>query len=273
MKKRTQRVMIGSLALLLAAFLPANQNASGQTARPEEVTFPSGKLVLHGFVYKPEGSAPFPAVVYNHGSERKPGSRLELAQAFVSKGYVFFLPHRRSHGNSPSDAFVDSLYDQGARGIVALHEIHLEDQLAALSYLKRLSYVDPNRIAVAGCSYGGIQTVLSVEANAEQKLGLRAAVDFAGGAMSWRSHSLRERMLRAVRQATIPIFFIQAQNDYDLSPSRTLAGELERLAKPHKLLIYPPFGATAREGHGFCGARGADIWGPEVLKFIETYLK
>jgi dipeptidyl aminopeptidase/acylaminoacyl peptidase len=133
--------------------------------------------------------------------------------------------------------------------------------------------VDPTRIAVAGCSYGGIQTILAVEANAEHKLGLRAAIDFAGGAMSWGSFSLRYRMIKAVRQATIPILFVQAENDYDLGPSRTLAGELDRLGKPHKLLIYPPFGATAQEGHGFCGARGAETWGSDVLKFIEAHLK
>ncbi len=264
-----QTVMIGFVAFLAATFLPASQSAWGQTARPEEVTFPSGKLVLHGYLYKPEGSGPFPAVLYNHGSERKPGSRVELAQAFASKGYVFFYPHRRSHGRSPSDSFVDSLYEQGARGVVALHEIHLEDQLAALHYIKGLPYVDPGRIAVAGCSYGGIQTILAVEANTEMKLGLRAAIDFAGAAISWgKAFDLRERMLRAVRKATVPILLIQAENDYDLSPSHALAKELERLGKPHKLLIYPPFGATAQEGHGFCGARGSPKRGHEVFSFL-----
>ena len=131
-------------------------------------------------------------------------------------------------------------------GAIALHETHLEDQLAALAYLKQLPDVDAQRIAVAGCSYGGIQTVLAVEANAEQKLGLRAAIDFAGGAESWRSLSLRDRMIRAIRKADIPVLFIQAENDYDLGPSRTLAGELEQLGKPHKLLIFPPYRKYSR---------------------------
>jgi len=91
---------------------------------------------------------------------------------------------------------VESLRAQGVGGAIALHETHLEDQLAALAYLTQRSDVQPHRIAVAGCSYGGIQTVLALEANAEQKLGLRAAIDFAGGAMSWRSSSLRARMIR-----------------------------------------------------------------------------
>ena len=165
---------------------------------------------------------------------------------------------------------MDSLYAQRAGGVVALQETHLEDQLAALSYLKELSYVDANRIAVAGCSYGGIQTVLAVEANAEQKLGLRAAIDFAGGAMSWNSFSLRARMIAAVRKATIPVLFIQVENDYDLNPSRTLAGELEQLGKPNKLLIFPPYGQTHEEGHGGFCSRGGDIWGPAVFSFLDS---
>ena len=249
-------------------------SAPAVAAQPEEVTFPSGKLVLRGFIYKPEGSGPFPAVLYNHGSERKPGWKPELGEFFSSKGYVFFVPHRSSHGRSPSDSFVDSLYDQGRHGVVALHEVHLEDQLAALNYLNALPYVHPDRITVAGCSYGGIQTILAVEANADMKLGLRAAINFAGAAITWRrAYDLRERMFRAVRKATVPILLIQAENDYDLSPSRALATELEKLGKTHKLSIYPPYGSTVQDGHGGFCLKGAEAWGAEVLSFLASSLQ
>jgi carboxymethylenebutenolidase len=247
--------------------------ASGRAlaAQPSEVTFPSGRLTLSGFVYKPEGKAPFPAVLYNHGSERKPGSKPELGGLFSGKGYVFFVPHRRGHGRSPDDPHVDSLYNQGLRGAVALHEVHLEDQLAALNYLKGLPYVDTNKIFVAGCSYGGIQTILAVEANAEMKLGLRAAVDFAGAAMTWaRAPNVRDRLFTAVRKATIPVLFVQAENDYDLSPSRALAQELEKLGKPHKVVIFPPYGKSAADGHGGFCFRGGDVWGAEVFSFLAS---
>lgn len=251
---------------LLLLFLKATVLSAAQ---PHEITFPSGKLMLHGFIYRPQGKGPFPAVLYNHGSEDKPGWKPELGEFFSSKGYVFFVPHRRGQGRSPNDSYVESLRAQGVAGAIALHETHLEDQLSALAYLKQLSDVDPRRIAVAGCSYGGIQTVLAVEANAEQKLGLRAAIDFAGGAESWRSSSLRSRMARAIRKADIPVLFIQAENDYDLGPSRTLARELEQLGKPHKLLIFPAYGNTHAEGHGVFCSQAADVWGPEVLSFLD----
>lgn len=242
-------------------------------AEPEEVKFASGKLTLHGFLYKPEGRGPFPAILYNHGSERKPGTKPELGKLFSAKGYVFFVPHRRSHGRSPHDAHIDSLYDQGRGSIVTLQEFHLEDQLAALSYLKALPYVDTGRIAVAGCSYGGIQTVLAAETNTQQKLGLRAAVNFAGAAQSWQgSFSLRDRLIRAVGRTTIPMMFVQAENDYDLTPSRVLSAELERLGKPNKVAIYPPYGTTREEGHGGFCFRATDVWGDEVLAFLAAHV-
>lgn len=249
-------------------------SAPALAAQPEEVTFSSGKLALRGFIYKPEGRGRFPALLYNHGSERKPGWKPELGKLFSARGYVFFVPHRRSHGRSASDSFVDSLYAQGARGVVALHEIHLEDQLAGLQYLKILPYVDPARIAVAGCSYGGIQTILAVEANAEMKLGLRAAIDFAGAAITWsKASDLRDRMIQAVRKTTVPVLLIQAENDYDLSPSHALAKELEQLGKPHKVSIYPPYGSTTQDGHGGFCTRGGDVWGAEVFSFLAAAMQ
>src|SRR5437660_12618253 len=71
----------------------------------ETVTFPSGEITLHGMLYKPEGTGPFPAVIYNHGSA--PGMMSEQAFAalgpvFASHGWIFFGPYRRGQGLSAS---------------------------------------------------------------------------------------------------------------------------------------------------------------------------
>jgi hypothetical protein len=55
-----------------------------------------------------------------------------------------------------------------------------DDVVAALNYLKSQPFVDPARIAISGCSYGGIQTLLT----GEHDLGVMALVPFAPGAMS-----------------------------------------------------------------------------------------
>jgi len=266
------------LAVLLAlVFLFSTPALSQSSPSPIEVTFPSGNLVLHGFLYKPEGQGPFPAVLWNHGSERRPGWLLELAPIFLSKGYIFFIPHRRGQGRSPGDYVMD-LLDRARqsggpearnRKLVDLMEVHLEDQMAALAYLKGLTDVDQQRLAVAGCSFGGIQTVLM----AEKGLGLRAAVDFAGAAQNWeQTPELRARMIQAVRRARMPVFFIQAKNDYDTSPSRDLAAAMEKSAKPHALQIFPSFGKSNQDAHEFC-IHGADLWAPLVFSFLNQSMQ
>jgi hypothetical protein len=43
-------------------------------------------------------------------------------------------------------------------------------------------------------------------------------------------------MTRAVKNAKAPILFFEAENDYDLSPSKTLAAAMKD-ARPHELKI------------------------------------
>jgi carboxymethylenebutenolidase len=236
----------------------------------EEVTFSSGKLILHGFIHKPEGNAPFPAILMNHGSEQFPKSGRGIVEPYVNQGYVVFFPHRRGQGcsSSQSEYIMDSINREPAttrdKKFVELQEIHLEDTIAALSYLKQLPYVNKNRIIMAGCSFGGIQTVLATE----QQLGIRASVAFAPAAMAWCSLPLlRLRLIKAIRLATVPIMLIQAENDYDLTPTKTMAAELEKANKPHKLLIFPAFGTTHADGHSF-SVRGEQVWGNEVFLFL-----
>ena len=88
---------------------------------------------------------------------------------------------------------------------------HLDDQMAALAWLGKQSFVASNKIAVAGVSFGGIQTILGVE-----KAKYCAAIDAAGAAQSWaKAPQLHQLMLHAVKNAKAPIFFFQAENDYD----------------------------------------------------------
>jgi len=265
------RSFLITILIELPALLPEAAAAQPQ-ANPREVTFSSGKIVLHGFIYKPEGKGPFPALLWNHGSERRPGWLPDLAPIFLSKGYILFIPHRRGHGRSPGEYVMDQLARAGANGglhardkkLVELMEEHLEDQVAALTYLKSLPEVDSQRIAIAGCSFGGIQTILM----AERGLGLRAAIDFAGAAQTWKeAPDLRDRLIKAVRQAQMPVLFMQAENDYDLAPSRTLSAEMEKANKPHAIQIFPRFGKTAQDAHEFC-VHGGEIWAPRVFSYL-----
>jgi hypothetical protein len=97
-------------------------------------------------------------------------------------------------------------------------------------------------------------------------------VEFAGAAMNWdRTPGLRKLMTEAALRLTIPIFFIQAANDYSIRPTRELTQALEGSGVIFQAKVFPPFGFNAHEGHLF-ERDGAHLWGPEVRQFLERHL-
>ena len=83
---------------------------------------------------------------------------------------------------------------------------------------------------------------------------------------------MRDRLTAAASKATIPVFFLQAENDYDLTPNRVLSEEVRKAGKSVQTKTYPAYGSGARDGHSFCW-RGTDTWGPDALAFIEASMK
>jgi carboxymethylenebutenolidase len=246
---------------------------------PEVVSFASGTLTLQGVLYKPKGGGPFPAVLFNHGSG--PGlTSDELFQAlgprFVARGWVFFAPWRRGQGLSEAAGpyIMDDIkaawqkdgISAAAAVLVRRHETdQLDDQLAGLAWLRAAPFVARGRIAVAGNSFGGIQTVLGVE-----RADYCAGIDMAGAAMSWKTNpQLQAIMTRAVRNARAPIFFFQAENDHDVAPTQVLSAAMKEAGKPYQARIYPPSGKAPGEGHGL-PLRGIGVWFDDVLRFLEN---
>ncbi|HEX8880351.1 MAG TPA: hypothetical protein VF749_10000, partial [Candidatus Acidoferrum sp.] len=46
----------------------AHAQTNGQPPSYETAFYPSGKFKIEAYVYKPEGTGPFPVAIYNHGS-------------------------------------------------------------------------------------------------------------------------------------------------------------------------------------------------------------
>ena len=236
---------------------------------PKFVTFSSGALTLGGFLYRPPGAGPFPAIVFNHGSEQFPGTKEGQAMFYVEHGFVLFVPHRRGQGRSKdAGAYINTIYSPTQPDSPAFADAlvtQADDVMAAIAYVASLPYVDKNRIATSGCSLGGIESLLA----AERGTGIVAAIDFAGASMTWATNvPLRERMKVAARNAKVPVFFLQAENDYDTTPSRVLSDEMKKAGKPMRIHIFPPNGHTPMEGHGFCTGGKNPPWGDDVLAFL-----
>ena len=222
-------------------------------------TFPSGSLVLHGVLFKPEGKGPFPAVLFNHGSYKDPSDAVEaLGPVFASRVWVMFAPHRRGQGlSAEAGAYIQDQIraswqkggvDEAAVTMTRLLETdHLSDQIAGFEWLKKQEFVSTNRIAVFGNSFGGIESLLGIG-----KLPYCAGVDASGGAESWsKAAELQTAMKHAARNSHGPIFLLQAENDYDLAPSFVLASEMKDAGKSFQLSVYPSYGNSEEEGHSF----------------------
>jgi dienelactone hydrolase len=239
---------------------------------PTELRIAGKEGAMQAYLWRPDGPGPFPAIVYNHGSERDPwvGSHGPVGLFFAKNGYVVLFPYRRGAGKSEGTHWsdrVDKLPDaQQYQGTIDALVDENDDVVAAVEWLRKQTYVDGRAVSVAGCSFGGIESLLT----AARPIGLHAVVDFAGGAMSWQANGpLRERMLQAAEAATVPVFFVQAANDFDTTPSSALSEAMRTKNKPYRVQIFPAFGASHQVGHSFC-IRGSDAWGPAVLDFLKN---
>ena len=64
---------------------------------------------------------------------------------------------------------------------------------------------------------------------------------------------------------------IQAGDDFNLTPSYTLGGELARLGKPHETRIYEAIGEQGGDGHGVFN-NAVWLWRTDAERFLQRSL-
>jgi len=98
---------------------------------------------IEGYLSKPDGAGPFPAVIYLHGCGGLTNrTRHRVADLMTGWGYVVLA--------------VDSFATRGvANACDRSMPSRQGDAWGALTYLSSLGFVDPERIAIVGASQGG----------------------------------------------------------------------------------------------------------------------
>jgi len=134
-----------TIALAALLLLAAATHAAGDSER--EVTFHNGDLALAGTLYLPEGTGPFPAVVFVHGSgPEERGNSDYSARWLASIGYAALAYDKRGTGNSggTKQSWSRFSFDDLAG-----------DVLAAVEFLARQDEIDSARIGLHASSQGG----------------------------------------------------------------------------------------------------------------------
>ncbi|MEL6529716.1 MAG: prolyl oligopeptidase family serine peptidase, partial [Pseudomonadota bacterium] len=118
---------------------------------------------LHYMMLKPqiEPGKQYPVFYYHYSG---PGPQIvdkgwggALAQAVVDKGYIYFALDNRGTANRGVD-FEQPLYR-------AMGGVEVRDQKKGAEFLKTLDFVDPDKIALYGWSYGGYMTLKQLQAD------------------------------------------------------------------------------------------------------------
>jgi dienelactone hydrolase len=248
------RTIVSLVLTILALFDPEATVSADELVKFNSAAYIVGKLqqrlarergeipaaapttIVDGYLAKPAGSGPFPAVVYLHGCDGLSTNGRNFAAEFLTRwGYVSFG--------------VDSFATRGIKEACDQPMPERQaDALGALLYLSKLAFVDQKRIAVLGWSQGGIVALQLASTHPVELFAILDELKFRGAVAYYPLCSV------ATDQLTIPSLILIGELD-DWTPAKDCERLMERRAgkgAPVKLVIYP--GAY----HGFDAAAVRD---------------
>jgi dipeptidyl aminopeptidase/acylaminoacyl peptidase len=245
------------------------------------------KTRVQGFLVKPPDFNPnrkYPALMLAHGGPQ--GSWSESwsyrwnAQVFAGAGYVVVMPNIRG-STGFGQKFIDEINgDWGGRAF--------DDLMAATDYAAKLPYVDPNRMAAAGASYGGymINWVLGHTPRFKALVSHDGVFDLrseAGeteelwfpiwefGGMPWNSFDVYARWSPShfVKEFRTPTLVIHGEQDHrvPLGQGLQLFTALQLQKVPSKLVVFPD------EGHWVLKPQNSMLWYKTFIDWIDYWVK
>jgi dienelactone hydrolase len=227
--------------------------------------------IIDGYVTRPAGDGPFPALVYLHGCNGLPGAfkRGEIkglwSERLAAWGYVVLVV----------DSFTTRGIDNTCAGEPAPR---VADAYGALAYLAHQTFVDARHIGIIGFSAGGIATLSAVEQH-------DAVLFEHEGEQTFKAAVAFYPVCASDGPSSIPTLILIGDRD-DWSPAdlcRRSTAKRAAAGSPVRLIVYPgAFHAfdvtTLQPGRRYFGhwveynAAAADAAAAEVRTFLAEQL-
>jgi len=208
--------------VLLLGLAPAPLSAS---SAEELVKFESARsgAGIQGYLTRPKGAGPFPAVVLLHSCLGLPADRRAIGNMVAGWGYVAL--------------FVDDFATRGLKETCAVDFPEgPSDAFGALAFLSKLPYVDPARIGALGYSQGGDTALAIASSRSAAGLVVPGDLKFRAAAAFYPPCANA-----AGARLTIPSLILVGELD-DVTPE----ADCERLVRSQpgsrpevKLVVYP----------------------------------
>ncbi|HEX2907522.1 MAG TPA: prolyl oligopeptidase family serine peptidase, partial [Phototrophicaceae bacterium] len=253
---------------------------------PELIEYPTfdGRMIP-AWLYRPRGQGPFPVVLSIHGGpeaqERPTYAYNGLYQYLLNRGFGILAPNIR--GSTGYGISYQKLIHRDWGGA------ELKDIEHAAQYLQSLEWVDSNRLAVYGGSFGGFATLSAVTRLPEYwALGIdlvgpgnlitfvdavppfwkRFMTKWVGDPVADRDFLIERSPITYVEKIRVPLLVIQGAKD-----PRVVKAESDQMvarirARGGDVRYY----VDEEEGHGATRRENAIKWMRMVSEYLEEYL-
>jgi dipeptidyl aminopeptidase/acylaminoacyl peptidase len=242
---------------------------------------------IQSFVVKPPGFVPtkkYPVLMLIHGGPQGEWGESWTyrwnAQVFAGAGYVVVMPNPRGSFGYGQKFTDDINQDWGGKPY--------EDIMAVTDYVAKLPYVDSDRMAAAGGSYGGYMVnwilghtnrfkclishagVYDLRSEAESTEELWFPIHEFGG-MPWENPEVYDKFSpsKFTQEFRTPTLVIHGELDFRIPYSQGLQlyTALQLHNVPSQLLVFPD------EGHWVLKPQNSAFWYRTFLEWIDRWTK
>ena len=225
------------------------------SAVAQSISFPAGTAQIEGYLVRPDGDGPFPAVVVIHEIFGLNENIKEIAHRFADVGYVALAVDLFAGRNRTICMF----RFMGQLLLNPLKNESIRDLKASLTFLTEQAGVDSSRLGAIGFCMGGSFAVSWACSDNR----LRAIAPFYG---------MNPRPLEAVARVC-PVVGSFPDKDFTTGHGQKLDVALDTYHVPHDIKIYPntKHSFFNDKGSNYDAAASQDAW-QRIMAFFQEHI-